>query len=88
MEVSPLTQQARPTTFQAKIDQLYEDLLRQDEEDLADSDGFWGEFFLLRPDKPGLERRLEALTTDDILHLQVGNILGLDKIRKANLKKA
>lgn len=71
MEVSPLTQQARPDTFQPKIVQLYTDLLRQDDEDLADSNGFWREFFLLRPDKSGLQQLLESLHADDLLHLQV-----------------
>ena len=71
MEVSPLTQQARPSSFQPKIIGLYDDLFKQEDEDLAYSDVFWGEFFLLRPDKAGLERRLDSLTTDDLLHLQV-----------------
>ena len=70
MEASPLTLQARPTSFQPKIDRLYEDLLKQDDEDYADADGFWGEFFLLNPDKVSLQRRLEALTTEDLLQLQ------------------
>lgn len=70
MEVSPLTQQARPSSFQPKIIGLYDDLFKQDDDDLAYSDAFWGEFFLLRPDKVGLERRLDGLTTDDLLHLQ------------------
>ena len=70
MEVSPLTLQARPSSFQPKIDRLYEDLFKQDDEDYADADGFWGEFFLLNPDKASLQRRLEALTTEDLLQLQ------------------
>ena len=71
MEVSPLAQQARPSSFQPKIIGLYDDIFKQDDEDLVYSDGFWGEFFLLRPDKAGLERRLDRLTTNDLLHLQV-----------------
>lgn len=71
MEVSPLTQQTRPSSFQPKILGLYDNLFKQDDEDLAYSDGFWGEFFLLRPDKAGLQRRLDELTADDLLHLQV-----------------
>lgn len=71
MEVSPLTQQTRPGSFQPKILGLYDNLFKQDDEDLAYSDGFWGEFFLLRPDKAGLQRRLDELTADDLLHLQV-----------------
>lgn len=71
MELSPLVQQIRPSSFQPKIIGLYDDLFKQDDEDLAYSDAFWNEFFLLRLDKAGLERRLDALTTDDLLHLQV-----------------
>ena len=71
MEVSPLTQQTRPGSFQPKIIGLYDNLFKQDDEDLAYSDGFWGEFFLLRPDKAGLRQRLDDLGTDDLLHLQV-----------------
>ena len=75
MEVSPLTQQIRPDSFQPKIIGLYDNLFKQEDEDLAFSDGFWGEFFLLRPDKAGLQQRLDELITDDLLHLQV-SILG------------
>ena len=71
MEVSPLTQQARPSSFQPKVIGLYDELFKQDDEDLAYSDGFWGDFFVLRPDKADLERRLDGLTADDLLHLQV-----------------
>ena len=74
MEVSPLTQQTRPGSFQPKIIGLYDNLFKQDDEDLASSDGFWGEFFLLRPDKAGLRRKLDELTTDDLLHLQVSTL--------------
>ena len=35
------------------------------------SDGYWAEFFLLKPDKLSLQRRLEALSADDLLHFQV-----------------
>ena len=70
MEASPLTQQNRPSSFRPKIVQLYDDLFRQDDEELADSEGFWGEFFLLRPDKVRLEQRIEELTADDLLHMQ------------------
>ena len=71
MEVSPLTQQSRPKTFQPKIIGLYDDLFKQEDEDLPFSDTFWGEFFLLRPDKVGLQQRLDELNADDLLHLQV-----------------
>ncbi|KAL9068698.1 MAG: hypothetical protein Q9161_006012 [Pseudevernia consocians] len=70
MEASPLTQQTRPSSFQPKIIGLYHTLFKQEDEDLVYSDAFWGEFFLLRPDKVGLERSLDGLTPDDLLHLQ------------------
>lgn len=70
MEASPLNQQTRPSSFRPKIARLYEDLFREGDEDPADSDGFWGEFFLLKPDKIALERQLESLTPEDLLHLQ------------------
>ena len=87
MEVSPLTQQIRPSSFQPKIIGLYNELFKQDDEDLAYSDAFWGEFFLLRPDKMGLERRLNGLTTDDLLHLQV-SILKPKPFLKLTILKA
>ncbi|MCJ1421012.1 hypothetical protein MMC32_007374 [Xylographa parallela] len=68
MEISPLVQQARPS-FQPKISQLYEELFL-DEDDHSHSEGFWSEFFLLRPDKASLQRRLEAVSADDLLHFQ------------------
>jgi len=71
MEASPLTQQTRPTSFQPKIVGLYDGLFKQDDEDLADSNGFWSEFFLLKPDKHRLRDRLEDLHANDLLHLQV-----------------
>ena len=70
MEASPLTQQNRPTAFQPKIARLYDDVFRQDDEEFSNSDGFWEEFFLLRPDKGRLEKLLERLTADDLLQLQ------------------
>ncbi|KAI4274610.1 MAG: hypothetical protein L6R35_006330, partial [Caloplaca aegaea] len=71
MEPSPLIQQGRPSIFQPKIDRLYEQLLSTDENDQFQlSDGFWQEFFLLRPDKSSLQRRLEWTSEDDLLHLQ------------------
>lgn len=78
MEVSPLTQQARPHLFQPKVAQLYDDLLRLDDEDMAESDGFWREFFLLKPDKAALQQRLGNLSANDLLHLQVARIFSVD----------
>ena len=69
--VSPLTQDNRPNIFQPKIARLYDDLFREEGEDTAISDGFWREFFLLSPDKPRLQQRLEKLFANDLLHLQV-----------------
>ncbi|MCJ1230994.1 hypothetical protein MMC12_007669 [Toensbergia leucococca] len=69
MESSPLTQQARPDSFQPKIANLY-DLLFSDDGNVIYSEGFWQEFFLLRPDKSHLQRRLETYGADDLLHLQ------------------
>ncbi|RFU29757.1 hypothetical protein B7463_g6569, partial [Scytalidium lignicola] len=68
MEASPLTQQARPLVFQAKIVELYEALFKEDD-DLEKSEGFWREFFLLKPDKARLRRILDDLNPDDLLHL-------------------
>lgn len=70
METSPLTQDSRPTSFQPKIAQLYDKLLKE-EEDATSSDGFWQEFFLLKPDRNRLEGRLDSLSANDLLHLQV-----------------
>ncbi|KAL8762373.1 MAG: hypothetical protein Q9194_007560, partial [Teloschistes cf. exilis] len=71
MEASPLTQQSRPRSFQPKIDSLYEQLLGNYEHEEPDfSDRFWTEFFLLKPDKASLQRRLDKLGVDDLLHIQ------------------
>ena len=70
MEASPLRQTSRPTSFQPKIAQLYDQLFRE-EEDETISDGFWREFFLLKPDKSRLQGKLERLSASDLLHLQV-----------------
>ncbi|TVY19041.1 UPF0668 protein [Lachnellula arida] len=69
MEPSPLTQQARPEVFQQKIVELYEALFK-DEDDNEKSEGFWREFFLLRPDKATLQHILDGSGPDDLLHLQ------------------
>ncbi|KAI9820691.1 MAG: hypothetical protein M1827_005060 [Pycnora praestabilis] len=69
MEPSPLTQQARPETFQPKVVQLYTSLFNESD-DIDKSEGFWREFFLLRPDGPNLQRVLVDLSADGLLHLQ------------------
>ncbi|KAL8865404.1 MAG: hypothetical protein Q9174_006902, partial [Haloplaca sp. 1 TL-2023] len=71
METSPLTQQNRPGSFQPKIDNLYEQILTLYENEGPEfSDRFWTEFFLLKPDKASLRRRLENIDPDDLLRIQ------------------
>lgn len=76
METSPLTQQARPQTFQPKIVHLYESLFKEDEEE-EKAEGFWQEFFLHKPEAVGLRKILGELSAEDLLHRQV-RILVLD----------
>lgn len=74
MEASPLTQQARPEIFQHKVVQLYEALFKDDadhENDIEKPEGFWREFFLLKPDRPTLQRILSELSPDHLIALQV-----------------
>ncbi|RDW62864.1 DUF1741-domain-containing protein [Coleophoma crateriformis] len=70
MEPSPLTQQARPEKFQQKIVELYDVLFKDEEDEQELSEGFWREFFLLKPDKATLQQILNDLSPDDLLHLQ------------------
>lgn len=70
MEASPLTQQARPQTFQPKIVHLYEELFKDDEE-VEKPEGFWQEFFLHKPDAASLKQILGELGPDELLHFQV-----------------
>ncbi|PSS20412.1 hypothetical protein M430DRAFT_66110 [Amorphotheca resinae ATCC 22711] len=70
MDPSPLTQQARPEVFQQKIVELYQSLFKSDD-DREKSEGFWREFFLLKPDRATLNRILLDLSPDDLLQLQV-----------------
>lgn len=74
MEPSPLTQVSRPDTFQPKIVKLYEALFQlpnaDEDHDYEQSEGFWQEFFLLKPDPPSLRRVLQGLNADQMLHLQ------------------
>ncbi|KAI5864092.1 DUF1741-domain-containing protein [Durotheca rogersii] len=71
MEASPLTQQARPDHFQPKIVQLYEVLFKDDVDGDGDKpEGFWREFFLLKPDRISLQRILADLGPEDLLGLQ------------------
>ena len=72
---TPLTQQSRPDSFEPKITQLYLYLFNvlgnEEIEDAVPSEGFWREFFLLRPDKQRLYDILEPMTPSDMLHMQV-----------------
>ncbi|KAI0156463.1 hypothetical protein GGR57DRAFT_82737 [Xylariaceae sp. FL1272] len=71
MEASPLTQQARPEIFQQKIVKLYEALFKDDEDaDTDKSEGFWREFFLLKPDRATLLEIVGDLSPDDLISLQ------------------
>ena len=70
MEASPLVQQERPDTFQPKIVQLYDELFLQSELDISLSDGFWKEFFLLRPNHAKLQRRLDQISPAELIHFQ------------------
>ncbi|KAL2160737.1 hypothetical protein VTH06DRAFT_934 [Thermothelomyces fergusii] len=70
MESSPLTHQPRPEVFQPKIVRLYEALFKDDSDDTERSEGFWKEFFLLRPDRPALRKILDEARPNDLLQLQ------------------
>ncbi|KAF6817392.1 hypothetical protein CPLU01_13593 [Colletotrichum plurivorum] len=61
MEASPLTRQSPPEVFKPKVVELYESLFKDDDDDDERSEGFWREFFLLRPDRPALRRLLDGL---------------------------
>jgi hypothetical protein len=72
---TPLTQQSRPDYFEPKITQLYLHLfnvLANDEiEDAVPTEGFWREFFLLKPDKQRLYDILKPMTGSDLGQMQV-----------------
>ncbi|EAA34333.2 DUF1741-domain-containing protein [Neurospora crassa] len=78
MEQSPLTQQPRPEAFQAKIVQLYQELFKDHDhdEDLdshyhspTQTEGFWAEFFILKPARSSLRQILDPISASDLLHL-------------------
>ncbi|GJN75141.1 hypothetical protein VFPFJ_06687 [Purpureocillium lilacinum] len=69
MEASPLTRQPPPEVFTPKIVELYSSLLKDDEY-AEKSEGFWREFFLLRPDRATLRTILSDLSPADVLHLE------------------
>ena len=73
---SPLTQQLRPDIFEPKIIQLYLhifNVLPNDDtlNDPTPSEGFWREFFLLKPDKQRLFEILEPITASELLHMNL-----------------
>ncbi|CAM1509292.1 Fc.00g030310.m01.CDS01 [Cosmosporella sp. VM-42] len=69
MEASPLTRQLPPEVFTPKVIQLYESLFKDDDDD-EKTEGFWAEFFLLRPDRPALRRVLNEISPSDALLLE------------------
>ncbi|KAK6386048.1 hypothetical protein LTS17_001622 [Exophiala oligosperma] len=74
MESSPLTQLLRPDSFEPKIVQLYLHLFtalaNEDGDESLPTEGFWREFFLLKPDKLRLYDILDPMTAFDLLHMQ------------------
>ncbi|KAF4507082.1 hypothetical protein G6O67_005757 [Ophiocordyceps sinensis] len=82
MEASPLTRQPPPEVFTPKIVELYSSLFKlpranglsrqplKDDEDGDKSDGFWREFFLLRPDRSTLRSMLNDLHPSHALQLE------------------
>ncbi|KAL1842465.1 hypothetical protein VTJ49DRAFT_5202 [Mycothermus thermophilus] len=70
MEPSPLTHQPRPEVFQPKIVRLYEALFKDDSDETERSEGFWKEFFLLRPDRTSLRKILDDIDPNELLQLQ------------------
>ncbi|KAK1751055.1 hypothetical protein QBC47DRAFT_392134 [Echria macrotheca] len=71
MEQSPLTHQPRPEVFQQKIVRLYEALFADVDDEGEKSEGFWREFFLLRPDRSSLRRILDEISPNDLLQLDL-----------------
>lgn len=65
---SPLTRQTQES-FQPKIVQLYSELFNLIDEDFSPSEGFWREFYLLKPEKQKFTDILEPLTAHDLLHI-------------------
>ncbi|PTB70082.1 DUF1741-domain-containing protein [Trichoderma citrinoviride] len=70
MEASPLTRQPQPEVFVPKIIELYSALFKEEDDDGDKSEGFWREFFLLRPDRPTLRRILNDIHPADLLLLE------------------
>lgn len=75
MDASPLTQEARPQSFEPKIVQLYLSFFNAPANEANDeaqpSEGFWTELFLLNPDKRRLYEILKPRTAGELLQIQV-----------------
>ncbi|KAK3683289.1 hypothetical protein B0T22DRAFT_467605 [Podospora appendiculata] len=75
MEQSPLTHQPRPEVFKPKIVQLYEAIFKDEDNDddapVEKSEGFWREFFLLKPDRPSLRHILDEIGPNDLLQFDL-----------------
>jgi hypothetical protein len=41
--------------------------------DLDLAEGYWSEFFLLKPDKPSFQKKLDSVDAEDLLHFQVND---------------
>ncbi|KAL5628603.1 hypothetical protein BROUX41_003351 [Berkeleyomyces rouxiae] len=79
MEPSPLTRQVQPDqVFQPKVVKLYHELFKANDAEASFSDdeldekpeGYWREFFLLKPDGPALRAVLSALPPSALLQYE------------------
>ncbi|KAG6016991.1 hypothetical protein E4U54_008647 [Claviceps lovelessii] len=70
MEASPLTRQPPPEVLTPKILGLYAALFEDDYDGEDKSDGFWREFFLLRPDLQSLRKLLNDMSPSNVLLLE------------------
>ncbi|KAG6175012.1 hypothetical protein E4U27_006337 [Claviceps purpurea] len=70
MEASPLTRQPPPEVFTPKILELYAALFQDDYNGEEKSDGFWREFFLLRPDRRSLQKALNDMSPSEVLSFE------------------
>jgi hypothetical protein len=58
-------------TFAPYVIRTHQDLIfAQDDDEVQKSEGFWQEFFLLKPDPKSFHSILSDLSADDLLHLQ------------------
>ncbi|OAA33702.1 hypothetical protein AAL_01167 [Moelleriella libera RCEF 2490] len=70
MEISPLTRQPTPEAFTPKIAELYAALFKGDYNGEDKSEGFWTEFFLLKPDRQRLQVLFNEIPPADVLLLE------------------